>query len=74
MIAKETENYEDIANAVGNLVHSCTFEKIDAETSPMFDIEYIFMRVRGKSVGEKIQLSVICPDDEKTRVPVTVNL
>jgi hypothetical protein len=74
MIAKETENYEDIANAVGNLVHSCTFGKIDAETSPMFDIEYIFMRVRGKSVGEKIQLSVICPDDEQTRVPVTVNL
>tara|TARA_B100000424_G_C22826404_1_gene441748 strand:+ start:18 stop:728 length:711 start_codon:yes stop_codon:yes gene_type:complete len=74
MIAKESEKYEDIANAVGNLVASCTFGKVNAETSPMFDIEFIFMRIRGKSIGEKVDISVLCPDDEKTRVPVKINL
>jgi len=74
MIAKESEKYEDIANAVGNLVQNCTFGKVNAETSPMFDIEFIFMRIRGKSVGEKVDISVLCPDDEKTRVAIKVNL
>jgi len=74
MIAKESEKYEDIANAVGNLVHSCTFGEINAETSAMFDIEYIFMKVRSKSIGEVVEISVLCPDDEKTRVPIKINL
>ena len=68
------EKYEDIANAVGNLVHSCTFGEINAETSAMFDIEYIFMKVRSKSIGEVVEISVLCPDDEKTRVPLKINL
>ena len=74
MIAKESEKYEDIANAVGNLVQNCTFGKVNAETSPMFDIEFIFMKVRAKSVGEKVDISVLCPDDEKTRVNIKINL
>ena len=40
----------------------------------MFDIEYVFLRIRGKSVGEKVKLSLLCPDDEKTKVDVEVNL
>ena len=60
MIAKESEKYEDIANAVGNLVHSCTFGEINAETSAMFDIEYIFMKVRSKSIGETQKITLTC--------------
>ena len=74
LLAMESGKPEDIVKAIKQIVNECTYKKLNVETMPMFDIEYIFMRVRGKSVGEKIQLSVICPDDEQTRVPVTVNL
>ena len=59
---------------VSQVVSACTFEKIDVNTSPMFDIEYIFLQIRGKSVGEKIDLNITCPDDEKTSVPVQVDI
>ena len=52
MIAQESKDDRQIANAITELVKSCTFDKIDAETSPMFDIEYIFLKLRAKSVGE----------------------
>ena len=74
MMAQESENDQQIVDTVGNLVQSCTFEKIDIENSPLFDIEYIFLQIRGKSIGEKIELNLICPDDEKTRVDVEINL
>ena len=74
MIAQESEDDQQIADAVTSIVKSCTFDKIDASFVPMFDIEYIFLKIRGKSVGEKVQLNLTCPDDEKTTVPVEVNL
>ena len=74
MIAQESEDDQQIADAVTSIVKSCTFDKIDANLVPMFDIEYIFLKIRGKSVGEKVQLNLTCPDDEKTTVPVEVNL
>ena len=74
MIAQESEDDQQIADAVTSIVKSCTFDKIDANLVPMFDIEYIFLNIRGKSVGEKVQLNLTCPDDEKTTVPVEVNL
>ena len=74
MIAQESEDDQQIADAVPSIVKSCTFDKIDANLVPMFDIEYIFLKIRGKSVGEKVQLNLTCPDDEKTTVPVEVNL
>jgi hypothetical protein len=49
-------------------------DEIDPYKLPMFDIEYIFLRIRGKSVGEKVQLNLLCPDDNKTRVDVEINL
>ena len=74
MMAQEGSDENEIAEAMGNLVSDCTFGKIDAKVSPMFDIEYIFLKVRGKSVGDKIELNVTCPDDEKTSAPVTIDI
>ena len=74
MMAQESENENEIVDMVSQIVNACTFEKIDVNTSPMFDIEYIFLQIRGKSVGEKIDLMLTCPDDEKTSVPVQVNI
>ena len=74
MMAQESENDNEIVDMVSQIVNACTFEKIDVDTSPMFDIEYIFLQIRGKSVGEKIDLMLTCPDDEKTSVPVQVNI
>ena len=74
MMAQDSGEDQQIADAMGSLVSSCTFGKVDSETSPMFDLEYVFLKVRGKSVGETVQLSLICPDDGKTTVPVNLKL
>ena len=70
MMAMESKKSADIVQAVKEIVEECTFNKINISDMPMFDIEYIFLRIRGKSVGEKIQLNLLCPDDEETRVSV----
>ena len=74
LIAMESEDEKQINNAVMNLVKECTFGAINDLETPMFDIEYIFLKIRSKSVGEIITLSVLCPDDEKTRVSYKLNL
>ena len=74
MMAQESEDDQQILDAVTSLVRTCTFDKIDANNSPMFDIEYIFLQIRGKSVGETVQLKLICPDDEETTVETEVDI
>jgi len=74
LMAQETGKEEDVANVIGDLVESCTFGKIDSKLSPIFDVEYLFLRIRGKSVGEVVDLILTCPDDEKTEVTVKINL
>jgi len=74
MIAQESGEESQIASAVGQLVSGCTFGSIDANLSPMFDIEYVFLQLRSKSVGSKIPLNVTCPDDNKTKVEVEVDI
>ena len=74
MLASESENETEIQNALANLIAECTFGKIDPFEVPLFDVEFMFLRIRGKSVGEKIELNVLCPDDNKTRAKVTINL
>ena len=74
LIALEGENQKEINNAVLNLVRECTFGKIGTPTTPMFDVEYAFLQIRAKSVGEVSELNVLCPDDKKTRVDVSLNL
>ena len=74
MMAQEGKDEQELNLAMTGLVSDCTFGTVDATNSPMFDVEYIFLRVRGKSVGEKVTLSLICPDDGKTEVPYELNL
>ncbi len=74
MIAQESEDDKQIRDALGSLISNCTFESIDPYKVPIFDIEFLFLRIRGKSVGEKIDLSLLCPDDNETRVNKTINL
>ena len=74
MIAQGSNDEKVISNSIGTLVGNCTFDKIDPTKSPMFDIEYIFLKLRAKSIGETVELNVTCPDDNKTNVPVKINL
>ena len=74
MLAQESEDDKQIERAFADIISSCTFEKLNPYKMPLFDIEYIFLRLRGKSVGEKVTLNVLCPDDEETRVDVDINL
>ena len=74
MMAKDSKDDSEISEAVGRLVQSCTFGEIDYKTSPMFDIEYLFLKIRGKSVRDKVDLNLICPDDGKTQVKKTIDL
>ena len=74
MIAQESEDDKQVERAFADIISSCTFEKLNPYKMPLFDLEYIFLRIRGKSVGEKVTLNVLCPDDEKTRVDVNINL
>ena len=74
MLAQESEDKKQMQNALANIISSCTFEKIDPFNIPMFDVEFLFLRIRGKSVGEKIELNLLCPDDNETRVKTNLNL
>ena len=74
MIAMESGKNADIVNAVKEIVSACTFDKINISNIPMFDVEYIFLKIRSKSVGETSKLKILCPDDKKTYANVEVNL
>ena len=74
MIAQESEDDKLIESAFAQILNNCILEDIDPYKMPMFDVEYIFLRIRGKSVGEKVTLNLLCPDDEKTRVNVEIDL
>jgi len=74
LIAQESEDDKQIEKAFAQIINDCVLDDVDPYTLPMFDVEYIFLRIRGKSVGEKVKLNLLCPDDEKTRVDVEINL
>ena len=75
ILAMESEDPKQIANAVKDVIGSCILSKgIRVEKLSTFDIEYIFLNIRGKSVGEDIEIMVTCPDDEKTQVPAVIHL
>ena len=74
MLAQESEDDKQIFEAMTTIIKSCTFDRVDTETSPLFDIEYIFLKLRAKSVGEKAKLRLLCPDDEKTYVSKEIDL
>ena len=74
LIALESGKSEDIINAVKDIVTACTFDKLDLGKMPMFDVEYVFLNIRAKSVGEISSLRLLCPDDKETYANVDVNL
>lgn len=75
VIALETEDSKQITNAIKNVIKNCILTKnVKVETLPTFDIEYLFLNIRGKSVGEEVDVNIICPDDEQTTVQVKINI
>ncbi len=75
VIALESEDTKQITNAIKAVLKSCVQTRgIKIETLPTFDIEYLFLNIRGKSVGEELEVNIICPDDGETQVPVMINL
>ena len=75
VLALESEDTKQITNAIKAVLKSCIKTRgIKVENLPTFDIEFLFLNIRGKSVGEDIEVNLICPDDKKTQVPVTINI
>ena len=75
VLALESEDTKQITQAIKAVLKSCVQTKgIKVESLPTFDIEYLFLNIRGKSVGETIDVNIICPDDEKTSVKVVIDL
>jgi len=76
LMAMESGDTNEILNSVKEIVKSCTFGEVNPDEYPMFDIEYVFLQIRAKSVGETAKVRVLCPDDEekKTYAMVEVDL
>jgi len=74
LIALESSNNTEIIQAIGQIVSECTFNKLDLGKMPMFDVEYMFLQIRAKSVGETSQLRLLCPDDKKSYADVEIDL
>ena len=75
VLALETESTKDISNAIKTVLKNCIQTRgIKVENLPTFDIEYLFLNIRGKSVGEEVEVNLISPDDEVTEVPVTISI
>ena len=74
LVALESEEGKDVLNAVKDIVSACTFDKVDLGKLPMFDVEYIFLNIRAKSIGEVSKLRLKCPDDEETFADIELDL
>tara|TARA_R100000329_G_scaffold121375_1_gene100030 strand:- start:400 stop:906 length:507 start_codon:yes stop_codon:yes gene_type:complete len=75
ILAMESQDSKQIARAVKDVLSKCILSKgIKVERLSTFDIEFLFLNIRGKSVGEQIEVMVTCPDDGKTQVPMAINI
>ena len=75
VLALESESTKEISNAIKAVLKNCIQTKgIKVETLPTFDIEYLFLNIRGKSVGEDIEVNIIAPDDRETTIPIKINI
>ena len=75
VIALESEDTKQISTAIRAVIKNCILTRgIKVEQLPTLDIEYLFLNIRGKSVGEELEVNLICPDDGETQVAVTINL
>ena len=66
LLALESNDGKEIKKALKEIVHTCTFGSINVDALPTFDLEYIFLNIRAKSVGEVAKLKLLCPDDKET--------
>ena len=75
VLALEGEDVKEITTAIKNVIKSCIQTKgIKVDTLPTFDIEYLFLNIRAKSVGETVEVNIICPDDEETQVQQEIEI
>ena len=74
LMAMETKDNNEIVNATKDILKACTYEALDIDSLPMFDIEYLLLQIRSKSVGEVAKFKVICPDDKQTAADVEFDL
>jgi len=74
LMALESGKSDEMMTAIKNIVKSCTFDNVEPDNFPLFDIEYIFLQIRAKSVGEVAKIKILCPDDKKTYANTEVDL
>ena len=74
LVAMESNDNKEILNAIREILTACTYDSIDVNTLPIFDIEYIFLQIRSKSVGEVSKVKLLCPDDNETYADVEIDL
>jgi len=74
LLALESEDQREITDAIVQIIGNCIQTKIDLDSLSTFDVEYIFLNVRAKSVGEVLEFAVTCPDDGETQVEVEINI
>ncbi len=73
LLAQQSNNQKMITKTTMDIIKNCTFNEVN-EKNPLFDIEYLFLNIRAKSVGETVELIITCPDDEETKEKISVNL
>ena len=74
LLAQESENKKEMLDAISQIIENCTFGKINSKEAYVFDVEYVFLQIRRKSIGDKITLNLLCDDDGTTRVPTEIDL
>ena len=74
LMASETGQQKEMIQAVKDIVSTCTFNELNASSLPIFDLEYVFLQIRAKSVGEVSKFKVLCPDDKQTYAEAEVDL
>ncbi len=74
LVAMESKDNNEIITATKDILKACTFDKLEIDSLPMFDIEFLLLQIRSKSVGEVANFKVICPDDKQTATDVELDL
>lgn len=74
LIALESGSDKNIISTVKDVLKACVVSRVKIDTLPSFDLEYLFLNIRGKSVGETVELLVTCADDEEVKVPLTIEM
>jgi len=74
LMALESKDEKQVISAVKDLIKNCVITRIKVDTLPSFDLEYLFLKIRGASIGENITLTVTCLDDNETQVEANINI